>query len=56
MSMDQVVQCMPGTVWLHVFLAVLNVFQSIALAWLGQRARRRDRAEVKRNGSGFLDK
>jgi ABC-type Fe3+ transport system permease subunit len=50
MNLDQMVQCMPGTLYLHGFIAVLSTFQAIALAWLAQRARRRDRDE--RNGNG----
>lgn len=50
--MDHVVPCMQMSTELHVFLAVMNVLQSVVLAMLAQRAVRKNREDKRGNGSG----
>lgn len=47
--MTQMAPCMPMSPELHVILMVLSVVQTIALAYIGQRALRKNR-EDRKNG------
>lgn len=54
--MDHTVHCENVSPAVHVVLTALSVLQSIAIAWLSQRAIRRDRREVRSNGNGGTDR
>lgn len=41
--------CMPQSIGLHAFLAVMQVLQAVALAYIAQRAVRKNRED--RNGN-----
>jgi hypothetical protein len=43
--------CGPSSEYVQMFIVLMNVVQSIAIAWLTNRARLRDAAEKRRNGS-----
>lgn len=41
--------CVTTSTGLHVFIVTMNVLQSVAIAWLAQRAARRDSRERRRS-------
>lgn len=45
------IPCSAGVAWLHVFLACIGSFTTIATTWLVARAKARDKKEAERNGN-----
>jgi hypothetical protein len=50
--MDQTMPCQTTTVGMHAFIIIMNVVQTIALAYIAQRAVRKNREDTKSNGNG----
>lgn len=48
--MDQLGPCGPSSQWLHAFIVVINAFQAIGVAYVVQRAARKNREERRTNG------
>lgn len=45
--MDHMVPCTESGVFLHMFIVVANVMQSVLIAWLTSRAYRKDKREAR---------
>jgi len=51
MMMDQGGPCDMWMYVVHMLLGGLQAFTAITVAWLSNRAKKRDRAEARRNGN-----
>lgn len=48
--MDQLVQCQQTSPLVHMFIITMNVVQTLALAYIAQRAVRKNREDKNGNG------